>query len=744
MPGTVHHAGAITCVAPSYEELVAGRSGSRPTIPTACSVDITLNGVDYTSRPAYPFWYYNLSRMPLATLRPSGGVQTGGTRVNLTGIGFYDYGGTAGFQGPKCRFGANVVPATIVSTHQASCISPPSPTQGSSDVPVWLTFNGYTDKRGLGGDGALQFRYSHPPILSGLHPWGGPKAGGVLLTVRGSGFEDRRQASTNCTLDDTLYCELHKVAVGVEYTEDVRTGLACVFDGSGREPSVLVPASIGEEQDELTCLTPDEVTLRRLSKPVGAWCVHLGHMPQCGDAAYAAAGVLAVVVRVTVNGDVGNASPTSLAHMLYHESVPRLDYVEPWGGPEAGGTPVSIIGEGLLAFGSQPRCRFGSVSVPAVVGGLNGSTHAMDGSSALRVRAYVHHARANPAITIQAGRLLTCVAPPGLLSSVRLTVSLDGSRFSTSAVEWSYIDLMVTSVSPIGGPLVGGTKVQIAGWGLSSSFGGYRCAFGNASVLASASPSGALECSAPATTQPGRVLVRVSINGEVNERALSPAGDEMQFFYIDDSQVVVSSLTPARGPIRGGTAVTVRGAGFAALGPTRCQFGEDETIGGVPQIVPAWHNSTNNLTHEVNEFVCYSPPSKDFRLVPVHLMLNGQHLQRSALRFNYTHPCYGRASLDFYELEAREAVARYMALNPGYALTTEQVIEIEQNLNASNPLVTEQALRAYAEATCFEPDEAQLGEFSPWEDAEPPIVLDEAGNLAKPPDLPAGVHLDED
>jgi hypothetical protein len=85
-----------------------------------------------------------------------------------------------------------------------------------------------------------------------------------------------------------------------------------------------------------------------------------------------------------------------------------------------------------------------------------------------------------------------------------------------------------------------------------------------------------------------------------------------------------------------------------------------------------------------------------------------------------------------------------MALNPGYALTTEQVIEIEQNLNASNPLVTEQALRAYAEATCFEPDEAQLGEFSPWEEAEPPIVLDEAGNLAMSPDLPAGVQLDED
>ena len=68
------------------------------------------------------------------------------------------------------------------------------------------------------------------------------------------------------------------------------------------------------------------------------------------------------------------------------------------------------------------------------------------------------------------------------------------------------------------------------------------------------------------------------------------------------------------------------------------------------------------------------------------------------------------------------------------------MIEIERNLNASNPFVTEQALRAYAEATCFEPNEEQLGEFSPWEDAEPPVMLDEAGNLAIPP----GVQLDED
>ena len=82
-------------------------------------------------------------------VRPSGGPPSGGTLVNLSGTFFRDYGG--GVQGPRCRFGSVVVPATLLSFTQAQCLSPPHPAGDAERVPVSLSLNGYTDERGLAG-----------------------------------------------------------------------------------------------------------------------------------------------------------------------------------------------------------------------------------------------------------------------------------------------------------------------------------------------------------------------------------------------------------------------------------------------------------------------------------------------------------------------------------------------------------------------------------------------------------------
>ena len=726
--GTVHHPGAITCVAPSYEELVQ-RGGTPPSIPTSCNVDVTLNGVDYTGRPKWGFWYFNRSKISLATMRPSGGGLAGGTRISLTGTSFFDYGGGVGVQGAKCRFGDNVVPATITTAQEAHCISPPTTAQPlDSDVPVWLSLNGYTDERGLAGDGVLQFRYAHPPVVSGLHPLGGPRAGGMLLTVHGTDFEDRSVASSNCTLGDDLYCEMHRIALGVTRTDDWRPGLACIFEGSGKPP-LMVPASMGEEPDTLTCLTPEGGALWPLARPPGPWCARLGHTPQCADPAYAAAGVVAVEVRVTRNGDVAAASTGALTHMLYVEGSPRLDYVEPWGGPEAGGTMVSIVGEGLLAFGAQPLCRFGLRDVPATVGGLN-ATRALDGTSALRVRADLYDSRATKAIVVQAGRLITCEAPAGSGRNLRLSVSLTGNRddFSRSSLIWRYTSLLLQSVSPIGGPLTGGAQLALTGTFFSSSLGGFRCVLGEHAVPASRSPPDGLVCQAPPSRTPGPVPVRVSVNGDLDDRSLSPSSADLRFFYYDDQSVVISSLSPAQGPVLGGTAVTVSGAGFAVLGAVRCQFGDQPIIRGVPQIVDAYYNETvDNSTHAVDKFVCYSPPTHldsvamTTKQVPVYVLLNGQPLApgvTQAVRFNYTNLCLGRNQLGYYAATgAQEMLVSYLALNSGYSMTQEEV-EMTVNGTMETPVHIEAALREYADATCFQPDEnyvGRVGERGPWE-----------------------------
>ena len=159
---TVHHTGAITCTAPHADETMIFPTLSRPPVPRQphfsaqqghypieMPVMVSLNGVDFKASQFVTFSYYDLGRVLLAAVRPSGGPPSGGTLVNLSGTFFRDYGG--GVQGPRCRFGSVVVPATLLSFTQAQCLSPPHPAGDAERVPVSLSLNGYTDERGLAG-----------------------------------------------------------------------------------------------------------------------------------------------------------------------------------------------------------------------------------------------------------------------------------------------------------------------------------------------------------------------------------------------------------------------------------------------------------------------------------------------------------------------------------------------------------------------------------------------------------------
>ena len=142
VPGEVQHHGAITCVVPPFRRF-SERAGKPPRLPFGCMVHVSMNGVDYTRRGVGPFLYYNLSHIAIAALRPSGGRRSGGTLVRLRGTGFVDHGGAV--QGPKCRFGDLVVPATVTSHEELECVSPAVHTNAPLQVPVWVTLNGYTD-----------------------------------------------------------------------------------------------------------------------------------------------------------------------------------------------------------------------------------------------------------------------------------------------------------------------------------------------------------------------------------------------------------------------------------------------------------------------------------------------------------------------------------------------------------------------------------------------------------------------
>ena len=593
VPGTVVHEDAIACVAPRATRLVAREVPTRSISSLrACTVDITLNGEDFTGTSGSIFTYYDSSLISLVSIRPSGGPLQGGTAVNVTGTAFHDYGG--GIHGPRCRFGNAVTLATIVSSQLAHCASPPYAIP--SNVTVQLTLNGYTDARGLSPRGRLTFMYTQPATLNTIHPWGGPVLGRKAVVVYGTGFVDQSGITAECAADDDVFCTLHQVAAGVQRASDAHDGLSCHFVGQGLW--VTTPATNNGNTTRLTCQSPLGEDLLRLAQPIGPWCAHLGHTPQCNDRGYASAGVRVVTLHVSLNGDVASTSLSNgLAYMLFSNILPRIQSAVPWGGPVTGGTEVSIIGEGLLAFAAQPLCRFGHLEVPAVVGGIDGT--ALD-TLPLSSLVELHDDRTMRVVTSRAGRLIRCVSPPGhamLRGDVDLSVSLNGQDYMATTLRWTWTTAAHTTsnASPVGGPVNGGTHVVVSG----SEFrrlGDLQCLFGDQAVPATLPEAvQQLRCVSPPVPVSGRVALRVILNG------ISPSNTSIDFIYFDDNNVQISSLKPASGPIFGGTAVTIYGTGLAAHGTVMCRFGTSEPVN-------AWLTERESSTRDLRLFVCVSPP----------------------------------------------------------------------------------------------------------------------------------------
>ena len=109
--------------------------------------------------------------------------------------------------------------------------------------------------------------------------------------------------------------------------------------------------------------------------PPGPWCAQHGNTTDhCNDPAYAASALRAVEIRVTLNGNSSDASPTAVVYLTLPSHLPNLNEIHPWGGPVWGGTLVNIVGYELLSLTHRapPVCRFGNIDVPATVGGQNG------------------------------------------------------------------------------------------------------------------------------------------------------------------------------------------------------------------------------------------------------------------------------------------------------------------------------------------------------------------------------------
>ena len=221
----------------------------------------------------------------------------------------------------------------------------------------------------------------------------------------------------------------------------------------------------------------------------------------------AATGSLGANTNIVIN--TGAASP------------PQVTGISPNSGPTAGGTKVTITGAGFTATSTV---KFGSI--------------------------------AGTGVTFLSSTSLTAVSPagenPGAVDVIVTTVG--GASTTSSSDQFTFVaPPSVTGVSPASGPTAGGTTVTITGAGFTAASTVMFGSIAGTGVVVNSPNS--ITAVSPAGETPGSVDVVVTTLGGASTTSSSD-----QFTFV--AAPTVTGLTPASGPIAGGTTVTVTGTGF--------------------------------------------------------------------------------------------------------------------------------------------------------------------------------------
>ena len=477
------------------------------TVTTAGGTSTTSSSDLFTYRP-----------VPVVTaIAPTAGPLAGGTAVTVTGSGFTP--------GTTVDFGT--IPSTSVadaSTTSLTAISPAGPA-GAVDVTVTTA----------GGTSATTpsdlFSDDPVPVVTTVAPAAGPLAGGTVVTVTATGLvagatvHFGASPATRVTVSGATLTATSPAGTGGEnitVTTPGGTSTAVSADVFSYEPVPRV-TSLTPSAGPLTGATA--VTVTGTGFTAGS-TVDFGTTPgslvtlsgTTSLTATSPAGAGAVNVTVVTPG---GTSATVPADLFTYDPVPTVTSVAPSAGPLTGGTAVTVTGTGFV---TGATVQVGTTPATAV--------HVVGPTT------------------------ITVTSPVGLPGQADVTVTTPGGTSATGAPDTFSYDPVptVTSAAPDAGPLAGGTPVAVTGTGFTA---GSVVSFGavHASSVVVAGPT-ALTAVSPAGTA-GVVNVTVTTPGGTSATATADL-----FTY--NSAPAVTSIAPAGGPLDGGTAVTVRGAGFTS------------------------------------------------------------------------------------------------------------------------------------------------------------------------------------
>jgi hypothetical protein len=200
-------------------------------------------------------------------------------------------------------------------------------------------------------------------------------------------------------------------------------------------------------------------------------------------------------------------------------------------------------------------------------------------------------------VTVKSDTKVVAVSPAhaAATTNVRVTTPAGQSAVATPADQFTFgAAPVVTAVSPVSGPVAGGTSVTVTGSGFTGAtavtFGGVAAT--GVTVNSDTSVTAVSPAHAAATTN-ARVTTPIGLSAVV-----TPAD---QFtFSAAPVLPVVTGVSPASGPVAGGTSVTITGTGF--IGATGVSFGGVAASGvtvnsdtSVTAVSPAHAAATTNV-----------------------------------------------------------------------------------------------------------------------------------------------------
>ena len=522
--GTVIPAGSVTFVTTSQIK-VSSPSHAAGTV----TVKATTTGG--TSASGEHFTYEAAPTITKVT--PGDGPTGGGTTVTLTGSNFVSGATTV-------TFGGTVIPAGSVTFVTTSQIKVSSPSHAAATVTVKATTAG-----GTSGSGE-HFTYVVGPTISKVTPAVGPTAGGTTVTLTGTGFISGATTvtfgGTTIPAGSVTFVTTSQIKVSspshAAATVTVKATTAGGTSGSGEHFTY-------EAAPTITKVTPavgpiaggTTVTLTGSGFVSGATTVTFGGtVIPTGSVTFVTTSQIKVsspahaAATVTVKATTAGGTSASGEHFTY-EAAPTITKVTPGAGPTTGATTVTLTGTGFVS--GATTVTFGGTVIPA------GSVTFVS-STQIKVSSPSHAAGT---VTVKA--------------TTTGGTSASGEHFIYEAAP------TITKVTPSVGPTGGGTTVTITGSNFVSgattvTFGGTVIPAGSVTFVSTSR----IKVSAPSHAA-ATVTVKATTAG-------GTSGSGEHFTY--EAAPTITKVTPAVGPIAGGTTVTLTGSGFVS-GATTVTFG---------------------------------------------------------------------------------------------------------------------------------------------------------------------------